>query len=291
MTTVYLNGEYLPKSDAHVSVDDRGFLLGDGVYEVTPFYEGVPFGLDRHLQRMREGLAFMRIAFDPSSLDDMHRELVRRNGLESAERSLVYVQVTRGAAPRTHYFPTVAVEPTVYAYAAPWSRPADDVWDRGFRAITVPDRRWSRVDIKTIGLLPNALAYQAAKDVGVDDAILVRDGVALEGAHQNFWAVIDGTVVTHPKTNHILPGITRAVVLELAEEEGVPVRERAIAVEELAGAEELFFTGTTGEVRPCVEVDGRPVGDGAVGPVTRRLSDAFLRRIEAAKDAARAPVR
>jgi len=291
MTTVYLNGEYLPKSDAHVSVDDRGFLLGDGVYEVTPFYEGVPFALDRHIERMRHGLDWLRIGFDVSTLDAVNRELVRRNGLEDADRALVYLQVTRGAAPRTHYFPIGPVSPTVYAYAASWSRPSNEVWMRGFRAITVPDRRWSRVDIKTIGLLPNVLAYQAARDAGADDAILVRDGVAIEGAHQNFWAVVDGKAVTHPKTNLILPGITRDVVLELAAEEGIEIEERAIAVEELATAEELFFTGTTGEVRPCVEVDGKSVGDGAVGPVTRRLSDAFLRRVALTKEAARAAAR
>jgi D-alanine transaminase len=290
MTTVYLNGEYLPKADAHISVDDRGFLLGDGVYEVTPFYEGVPFGLDGHLARLRRGLDWMRIPFDVSALEAVQRELITRNGLADADRALVYLQVTRGAAPRTHYFPTVAVTPTVYAYAAPWSRPPDEVWTRGFRAITVPDRRWLQVDVKTICLLPNAMAYQAARDAGVDDAILVRDGVAIEGAHQNFWAVFDGTVVTHPRTNLILAGITRGEVLSVALEVGIPVEERAIAVEELSGADELFFTGTTGEVRPCVEVDGHPVGDGAVGPVTRALSDAFLARVRGVKEAGRAAV-
>ncbi len=290
-TTVYLNGRYLPKSDAHVSVDDRGFLLGDGVYEVVPIYEGVPFALEPHLARLSRGLEWMRIAFDPAPLRDVLRELVARNGLADADRSLFYLQVTRGAAPRTHYFPVATVAPTVYAYVARWSRPPDEVWNRGFRAITTPDRRWTRVDVKSICLLPNVMAYQAARDAGVDDAILVRDGVAIEGAHQNFWAVLGGTVVTHPTTNLILPGITRGIVLELARERGLPVDERAIAVEELAVAEEIFFTGTTGEVRPCVEVDGHPVGDGTVGPVTRTLSEALLQRIEAVKEAFRAGVR
>jgi len=290
MTTVYLNGAFLPKSEAFISVDDRGFLLADGVYEVTPVYEGVPFTLDRHLERLRHGLAWMRIDLDVSGLEEVHRELIRRNGLEDADRAMVYLQVTRGVAPRTHYFPAGDVQPTVYAYAAQWKRPPDEVWGRGFRAITVPDRRWSRVDIKTIALLPNVLAYQAARDAGGDDAILVRDGVAVEGAHQNFWGVFDGTLVTHPTTNVILPGITRGVVLELAREEGLPVQERAIAVEELRSADELFFTGTTGEVKPCVEVDGKPVGNGTVGPLTRLLSDAYLRRIARAKEAARAAI-
>ncbi len=282
MSTVYLNGAFLPKSEASISVDDRGFLLGDGVYEVTPFYGGTPFRMDRHLARLRKGLEWMRIDVDVSALEDVHRALIARNDLERIDRSLVYLQITRGSAPRTHYFPEGDVTPTVYAYAKSWERPADDVWNEGFTAVTVPDRRWSRVDVKTVCLLPNVLAFQAARDAGADDAILVRDGVALEGAHQNLWGVFDGTVVTHPKTNHILPGVTRGVVLELAREAGLPVEERPIQVEELAAADELFFTGTTGEVRPCVKVDGRPVGDGRVGTVTRSLSDAFLARVDRA---------
>jgi len=291
MSIVYLNGEYLPKAEARISVEDRGFLFSDGVYEVTSFYRGVPFALDRHLARLERGLAFMRIRQDVAGLEAVHRELVARNGLETAERSLVYLQITRGAAPRTHHFPPADVPPTVYAHAVSWNRPADEVWGRGFSAATLPDRRWSRVDVKTIGLLPNVLAYQAAKDQGADDAILVRDGVALEGAHQNFWGVFDGVAVTHPETNLILPGITRGVVMELARQIGVPVAERPIMVEELEAADELFFTGTTGEVRPCVRVDGRPVGDGRVGPVTRRLSDALLGHLDRLKEAAAANVR
>jgi D-alanine transaminase len=290
MSTVYLNGAYVPKSDAWISVDDRGFLLGDGVYEVSAFYQGVPFALDGHLARLRRGLAWMRIDFDVRVLDEVFRSLIARNGLEGAPRSMVYLQITRGVAPRTHYFPEGDVAPTVFASAKAWSRPADEVWNRGFTAITVPDRRWSRVDVKTICLLPNAMAFQAARDVGKDDAILVREGVALEGAHQNFWAVIDGVVVTHPTTNHILPGITREVVLELARGAGLPVEERPIQVEELAVAEELFFTGTTGEVRPCVEVDGHPVRDGRVGPITRALSDAFLAEVASVVERAGAAV-
>ena len=281
MSTVYLNGAFVPKAEATVSVDDRGFLLGDGVYEVVAFYEGVPLGMDRHMARFQRSLEALRIDFDLSGLDDRFRELVSGNELDGAETALVYAQVTRGAAPRTHYFPEGEVEPTVYAYAAAWSRPSPEAWDAGFTAITVPDRRWMRVDIKTICLLPNGMAWQDARDAGVDDAILVRDGVAIEGTHQNFWAVVDGTVVTHPESNLILSGITRGVVLEVAEELGIPVEERAIQVEELASADELFFTGSTAEVRPCVEVDGKAIGRGGAGPVTRALRDGFMARIAA----------
>ena len=283
MSTVFLNGAFMPKAEATISPDDRGFLLGDGLYEVTPFYEGVPFGLAGHMERLNRGLCYLRIDYDVSTLEAMHRQLIARNGLEGAERSMVYMQITRGVAPRTHYFPEGEVTPTIYASAKEWSRPADDDWNRGFTAATVPDRRWSRVDIKTICLLPNALAFQDAKDLGADDAILVRDGVAIVGAHQNFWGVFAGTIVTHPTTGHILPGITRGVLLEEARAAGMRVEERPIQVEDLAWADELFFTGTTGEVRPVVEVDGTPVGDGQVGEFTRKLSDLFLGRVAAAK--------
>ena len=286
MSTVYLNGDFVPKPEARVSVDDRGFLFSDGVYEVVPFYEGVPFYLDRHLARLQRSLDAIRIGFRPPGLLEVLKQLVVENGLERTPRSMAYVQITRGAAPRTHWFPTEPVEPTVYASVKEWKRPAEDVWSRGFTAITVPDRRWTRVDIKAIGLLPNVLAFQDALDAGADDAILVRDGIAIEGAHQNFWGVFDGVAVTHPETNLILSGITRGVVLELARARGIPCRERPIVVEELAHAEELFFTGTTGEVRPCVRVDGKPIGDGRAGPVTRALSNAFLAHVEECKEAA-----
>ena len=285
MSIVYLNGAYLPKKDAKISPDDRGFLLGDGVYEVTAFYEGVPVGMEGHVERLRHGLAWMQIDYDVGEVGSIMRRLITENDLGSAPTSLVYLQVTRGVAPRTHYFPKDPVPPTVYFYAKAWDRPTDERWNQGFSAWMVPDRRWSRVDVKSINLIPNAMAFQQALDAGADDAILVRDGIAIEGAHQNFWGVFDGVAVTHPRCNYILPGITRAKVLELAHAEGIPVQERPIQVEELAHADELFFTGTTGEVRPCVRVDGRAVGDGTVGPVTRALAIAFRQSIEAAKAA------
>jgi D-alanine transaminase len=288
MSTVYLNGDFLPLSEAGVSVEDRGFLLGDGVYEVAPFYEGVPLYMDRHMARLERSLAGIRLEFDVTGLDEMLGRLVGANELETAERALVYLQITRGVAPRTHYFPVGAVQPTVYAFAKTFQRPVDDLWNRGFRAITRPDIRWMRVDIKTIQLLANGLAWQEALDAGVDDAILVRDGIAMEGTHQNFWAVFDGTAVTHPESPLILSGITRGIVMEVAEELGIPLEERPIDVAELARADELFFTGTTAEIRPCVEVDGQRIGSGRTGPVTRALSDGFLARVARSKEAAAA---
>ena len=284
MSIVYLNGEFVPKDEASISVDDRGFLLSDGVYEVTPFYQGVAFCLDHHLVRLERSLRELGILFNTEGLTDIHHRLVAENQLENEVRSLVYLQITRGVAPRTHYFPPEPVPATVYAYAKPWERPPEEVWSQGFTAITVPDERWLRVDIKTISLLANALAFQTARDAGADDALLVRDKVAIEGAHQNFFAVFDGTLVTHPESNLILPGITRNVVLRLAGEHGIPVEQRPIRVEELVNADELFFTGTTGEVRPCVQVDGEPIGIGRPGDVTVALSQAFLDLVQQTKE-------
>lgn len=280
MSIVYLNGDWIDASDARISVEDRGFLLSDGVYEVTPAYRGRFFLFDRHLDRLRSGLATLRIEQELGELAAIHERLLADNGLRDEEVSYVYLQVTRGVAPRTHAFPTTPVAPTVYAFARPYRRPDRAVWEEGFEAVTVPDRRWARVDVKTIALLPNVLAQQAAVEAGVADAILVRDGIALEGAHNNFFAVFGDTIVTHPKSNVILPGITRGYVIDMARELGFEVDERPIQVEELARADEAFFTGTTTEVRPTVRIDGRPVGSGAVGPVARRLFDAFLDRVE-----------
>ena len=281
MSIVFLNGDYLPADEARISVNDRGFLFSDGIYEVTPAYRGRFFLMDRHRDRLLKGLCELRIDADVAGLEAVHRELLDRNGLGDADVSIVYLQITRGVAPRTHAFPPTPARPTVYAFAKAYHRPSRERWSAGFRAVTVPDRRWARVDIKTVSLLGNVLAQQAAVDAGVDDAILVRDGVALEGAHSNLFAVFGDTLVTHPLSNVVLPGITRGFVLELARELGIPVLERPLQAEELGRADEAFFTGTTTEVKPCVEIDGRPVGAGVPGDVTTRLSEAFISRTDA----------
>ncbi|MDE2795010.1 MAG: aminotransferase class IV [Gemmatimonadota bacterium] len=277
MSVVYLNGDYLPADQAKVSVNDRGFLFGDGVYEVTPAYRGLLFRWAQHVARMRKGLAALGIDYDAAALEAVKQGLLARNGLDDVPVAYVYVQVTRGIAPRTHAFPNPPVPPSVYGFANQYVRPAREVWERGYSAITVPDQRWALAEIKAIALLPNCLAQQAAVDAGVSDAIFVRDGIALEGSHNNLFAVFDGVVTTAPKSNYILHGVTRDLLIELARELGLPVEERAIPVAELYSADEVFFTGTTTEVRPSVEVDGRKIGDGRVGPVARGLFDAFLR--------------
>ena len=209
MSTVYLNGEYMPKDRATISVDDRGFLLSDGIYEVTPAYRGRLFRMERHVRRLQNGLDALRIEYDPAGLPNMHAHLIAANTLASEEVAIVYTQITRGAAPRTHHFPPEGTPPTVYAFAQAYYRPESARWELGYEAVTVPDRRWDRVDIKSIGLLPNVLAQQAAVDAGVEDALFVKDGVALEGSHNNVFAVLDGVVTTHPATHLILHGVAR----------------------------------------------------------------------------------
>jgi D-alanine transaminase len=276
VSVVHLNGDYLPADEAAVPVGDRGFLFGDGVYEVTPAYRGCLFRWPEHLARMRRGLAALGIDYDAAALEAVKRGLLARNGLDDVPVAYVYVQVTRGVAPRTHAFPDPPVPPTVYGFANQYVRPAREVWERGYRSITVPDQRWSLAEIKAIALLPNCLAQQAAVEAGVTNTILVRDGMAIEGTHNNLFAVFDGVVTTAPKSNYILHGVTRDFVIELARDLGMPVEERALPLDELYGADEVFFTGTTTEVRPTIRVDDRMIGDGHVGPVSRALFEKFL---------------
>ncbi len=279
MSRVYLNGKFLPKEKARVSVEDRGFLLSDGIYEVTPAYRGQFFRLNDHLNRLRGGLAALRIDYEPEELIQVHRQLLENNDLTDAEVAIVYLQITRGVAERTHYFPTNPTNPTVYAFAKEFHRPSMERWLEGFGAVTVPDRRWSRVDIKSISLLPNVMAAQTAVDAGVEDALLVKNGIALEGAQNNIFVVKGNNLITHPATQEILHGITRSVMIEIAHSIGISLLERPIQIEEMENIDELFFSGTTTEVRPTVTLDGKPVGNGKVGPVSKAIYKAFRKEI------------
>ena len=276
MSVVYLNGQYLPKEDAFVSVDDRGFLFGDGIYEVTAIYRGNLFRFHRHLARINRGLSALRIGFDPAELEEIHNRLVQENGLASVPISYVYTQITRGVAKRTHKFPPEAPQPTVYLFSGAYNRPPREAWEKGYRAVTVHDQRWARRDLQTIQLLANVFGAQAAVDAGVDEIIFVNEGMAIEGSHNNFFMVFGDTLVTHPLSNQILPGITREIVFDLAGRLGYEIQERPVPVAEMFQANEAFHSGTLSEVKPCVEVDGVPIGDGRVGPVTRAFFDAFL---------------
>lgn len=279
---VYFDGRIVPRAEAAVSVDDRGFLFGDGAYEVTRAVRGRLFAGDRHRRRLERTLRGLEIAVSAEELDRLDEaslEIVRANGLADTDAT-VYVQVTRGAVhPRTHWFPPSGTRATIYASASRFN-PTTALQERGVSVILQPDIRWARCDLKTVNLLPNAIAKQRAQEAGAYEALFVRDGVVLEGGSTNMFAVIDGVVRTAPATNYILPGITREVVLELAAEEGVEVRQESILLADFHRATEVFLTSTTSDVMPVVSVEGRTVGDGAPGPVARRLGKALARRME-----------
>lgn len=279
--TVYLNGVYLDRAQAVVSVDDRGFLFGDGVYEVTRARDGQLFEWERHARRLARGLDGLSIT-PPAGLAaavfEISERLLRENGLEEGDAS-VYLQITRGTAPRTHYFPPPGTAPTIFMSASRLKTP-EEVRARGASVIMLPDLRWSRCDLKTVNLLPNVLAKQQAIAAGAFEAVLLDEGLMIEGASSNAFAVVGDVLRTHPATHRILNGITREVVLELATELGIPFADEAVTVEELAEASEMMVTATTADVMPVVQVDGRTVGDGRPGPVARELHRALLARMD-----------
>jgi D-alanine transaminase len=272
---VYLNGQYIDHSEARVPVDDRGFVFADGIYEVIRIYDGRMFLAEPHYGRLRQGLAALRIdSAAPEALPVIANRLISENGLQD-EDAILYIQITRGSAPRKHAFPPAGTPATVFVSAKPFPRFPDEMYDAGQAAVTAPDTRWSRCDIKSISLLPNVLANQQAREAGAFEALFVRDGVLIEGSHSNLLAVMDGEVVTYPECNYVLGGITRRFVLDLARGLDIPVREGPILMDRLDEVDELFLSGTTTEVMPISRLDGRPIGDGTAGPIARSLGKAY----------------
>ncbi len=271
----FFNGEYLPKASIAISPDDRGFLFADGLYEVIRACDGTLFRTDDHIRRLNRGAFYLRLSVqDFGYLATVARNLIEKNRLN--KDATVYIQVTRGAAPRKHGFPDLSTPLTIFAEARAFD-PEKGVKDRenGISTITVTDQRWARCDLKTVGLTANVLANQQAMDAGVKEALFVRDGVLLEGSHSNFMVVRDGCVVTAPANNTILNGITRQAVLEICRDCAIEVRREAIFAQELGRIDEAFITGTTVDVTPVVTIDGNPVGSAGPGPVTRRLQQAL----------------
>lgn len=271
MSIVYLNGEFLPAEQAHVPVLDRGFLFGDGVYEVVPAYGGRLLRLDQHLARLEQSLAGIRMhpPLEREAWARILEELIRRN--DGGPDISVYLQVTRGVAPkRDHAFPA-EVRPTVFAMTSPIPPVPARVLEEGVAAITLDDIRWSYCNIKAITLLPNVLLRQQAVDGGAAEAILIRDGHAIEGSASNLFVVLEGVIVTPPLGPRLLPGITRDLVLELCARHGLPHREADITEAELRGAREIWVTSSTKEVVPVTRLDGQPVGDGSPGPLWRNV--------------------
>jgi D-alanine transaminase len=280
----YVNGRYLPLSAAQVRVEDRGFQFGDGVYEVVHLHRGRFIDEDKHLNRLNRSLGELRMSWPLSraALAAIIREVVARNRLHA--NGLVYIQVTRGAARREHVFPATSTRPTLVVTAralAPFPRDVD-AWATAI--ITGPDQRWERCDIKTVNLLPNVLAKQAAREAGAFETAMVdSEGMVTECASSNLWIVDEaGQLRTRPLGHDILPGCTRAALLELLAEERVVLSETAFSLEELRRAREVFLTSATSFVRPVIRMDGTPVEDGKVGPITRRLFAAFARHVQGA---------
>ncbi|PTX53896.1 D-alanine transaminase [Melghirimyces profundicolus] len=273
---ILFDDKFIPRNQARVDIEDRGYQFGDGIYEVIRVYGGKMFCLEAHLRRFAKSASEIRMELphSPERLQILLEELVRTNGLTEGN---VYLQASRGTAPRNHPFPEHC-RSQVVAYTMEASRPLQTLKE-GIRAITDRDIRWLRCDIKSLNLLGAVLAKQNAVDRGCQEAILHRDGRVTEGSSTNVFMVREGTLITHPADNLILHGITREVVLELAREEGIPVREEAPSVEALFRADEVFITSTTMEVAPVISIDGRTVGEGSPGPVTRRLQNAFEKQI------------
>jgi D-alanine transaminase len=279
----YVNGRYVPHGDASVHIEDRGYQFADGVYEVVHLQDGRLIDETLHLDRLDRSLRELRITppMSRSALRQVMLEVVRRNRLQSG---LIYMQVTRGVAKRDHAFPAADTKPSIVVTARriPGFPTSADAW--AGRAVTHPDLRWARCDIKTVGLLPNVLAKQAARERGAAEAILVdENGMVTEGSSTSVWIVdASGALRTRHLDHAILPGVTRAALKTLAEERQIRVEERAFTADELASAREAFITSATSFVRPLTMIDDRPVGDGTPGPVTRRLFDLFAEHVRGA---------
>ncbi|MCM3572256.1 MULTISPECIES: D-amino-acid transaminase [Mesobacillus] len=278
MEYVIVDGEILDRAVAKVDIEDRGYQFGDGVYEVIRVYNGKMFTGKEHLNRLVESAEKirMKLPYGPSELESKMEDLISKNELDTG---IVYMQFTRGTSPRNHVFPGGDVAPTFVAYTRKVARPVDSM-EKGVRTILDEDIRWLRCDIKSLNLLGNLLSKQKAAEAGCFEAILHRGETVTEGSHSNISIVKDGVIITHQADNLILNGITRQKVLEICRNENIAFEERAYTLDELSAADEVFSSGTTVEVMPIVEVDGKPVGNGEPGPVTTNLQKLFKAEIE-----------
>jgi len=273
MSVVYLNGDFVPAEKATVSVFDRGFLLGDGVYEVIPVFSGCLFRLQAHLQRLQNSLDAIKLE-NPllfKQWEDMLKQLIAEN---THPELSIYLQVTRGAAVRDHAFP-VDPKPGIFAMANPIQKLADRYFEKGVSAITLEDNRWQRCNIKAISLLPNVLLRQQAVEQGMAEAILIRNGELTEGAASNVFVVNNGKIMTPAKSQYILPGITRDLVVELAQENNIACVEQTVTESMLLNADEIWLTSSTKEILPVTTLNDKPVGDGRPGSVWKRIAEIY----------------
>ncbi len=279
----YVNGAYLRSSNAQVHIEDRGYQFADGIYEVCLVIDGRYWDAEGHLDRMDRSLKELGIRqpMSRASLRTVMAELLTRNRLKDA---LVYMQVTRGVAPRNHPFPAAGVTPALVMTARRFNLDDNDARaKKGVKIITQPDIRWARVDIKSISLLPNVLAKQAAVEANAVESWLIKDGKVTEGSSSNAWIVDDtGAIITHPKGREILGGITRETAIACARDLQIRVEERPFTLAEAAQAKEVFITAATVLVMPVIAIDGQKVGDGAPGPIAAQLREAYKERARSA---------
>jgi D-alanine transaminase len=270
---VYLNGSFVPLSEARIPVLDRGFIFGDGIYEVVPVYEGRPFRLTQHLKRLERSLAAISIdnPFDEAGWRALIADLVGRHGWPN---QFVYMQITRGVARRDHAFPK-GIQPTVFAMTSEFVAPAAALREQGLSVITADDERWLHCDIKSVSLLGNVLAKQAAVDAGAAECMMFRDGILTEGSSSNIWVVRNGRVLGSPVNHLVLEGIRVGLLAELCARCGLDYELRRVPREEVLQADELMLTSATREILPITKVDGAPVGNGRPGPVYQRLIEAY----------------
>ena len=266
---VFLNGKFMPVEEARIPVLDRGFIFGDGVYELIPVYSRVPFRMDEHLARLERSLAAVRIR-NPYSRAEWRDIILQLVTKQSFEDQGVYFQVTRGVAKRDHAFPKDSV-PTVFIMANPLVNPPQELVERGAAAVSAVDDRWHRCDIKSISLIGNCMLRQVSADVGAVETILFREGMLTEASASNVFVVRGGVILSPPKSNLILPGITYDVVAEIAQAAGLPFEFRQIGEAEVRSADEIWVTSSSKEVLAIVTLDGKPVAGGKPGPLFRRV--------------------
>ena len=277
METVYLNGEFLPKENAKISPDDRGFIFADGVYEVVKYYNGKSFRYEDHMERLKHSLAEIGIDYpDLDSLKVIFAELLSKNTLNDKHAG-VYLQITRGENKRVHHFP-IEVVPTVYAFAFELSSFSEKL-ESGIKVITHEDIRWLRCDIKSVSLLPNTMLYNKAVEAGAGECVLIRNEVVTEATHSSILCVKNGIVITHPLTNLVLPGISRKVVLEICLENNIPFEERPILESEFFEMDEIILAGTGSEITPIVQVNDKIIGNNKPGKITRFIQQKFFEKV------------
>jgi len=271
--SIWINGEIMPLADARISVEDRGFQFADGVYEVIRLYNGKPFALDAHLQRLQRSAAGIQLGLPVAEFHKLKDEIAKFLARFPLRDGMIYLQLTRGTAPRNHAFPES--KPTLLFYTRELPPLPDPAAADGVKLLSVADERWKRCWIKSIALLPNVLAKNQAIAAGADEAVFINNGVVTECAASNIFAVIGGRVVTHPVGAKVLPGITRDILLEIAPKIGIAVEERAFSEEKATEADEVFITSTTREISWVKLWNERTIGKGRVGPITLKLHEAL----------------